>query len=115
MAPAAQRVSGSFNFPHEAWQLTPDVLANLTELQLTNISHFDFPSGGCQPQRWTCKTFPGDADWPSQEEWQLLNILTGGALIEGRPLAAPCWKDWPEYDEAKCADITAKWLTPDLQ
>lgn len=39
-----------------------------------------------------CKTFPGDAAWPSTLIWTVFDILLGGALIETVPIAAPCYK-----------------------
>lgn len=59
---------------------------------------------------------PGDKDWPGGIPWFMLDLLTGGALIEGRPQAASCYEDWPEYDEEKCQTVTDdEWTSPDFQ
>ncbi len=62
-----------------------------------------------------CKVFPGDAAWPSDSVWASFNASVGGALIKTVPLAAPCYKNWPQYDAAKCAQIEANWHDPHLQ
>jgi len=49
-----------------------------------------------------CKAFPGDATWPSQEEWNRLNTSLGGALLNPLPPAAVCYRSSPAFDSAKC-------------
>ncbi|KAH8884410.1 isoamyl alcohol oxidase-like protein [Thozetella sp. PMI_491] len=61
-----------------------------------------------------CKVFPGDAAWPSDAVWSNFNASVGGALIKTVPLAAPCYKNWPQYDPVKCAQVTANWHDPHL-
>lgn len=56
-----------------------------------------------------CKYMPGDAEWPSDADWTLLDQLVGGTLIKGVPAAAVCYSDWAEYDEDKCAEVTENW------
>lgn len=122
--------SGVDYFPSEAAQLTGDVLANLTALKLTNASLFEFgdASGGRSPAIRgrshgrrsdancpACKAFPGNPGWPSAVEWFILDLLLGGALIKAVPVAAPCFSDWPQYDPAKCTEITANWEMPPFQ
>ncbi len=108
-------------FLSERQQLTESVLANLTRLNLTSVSKFAFPDGSHQQQgiaetsRSRCKIFPGDKDWPPDEEWEVLSVLTGGALIKTVPLAAPCYNSWPERDPAKCAYVNSKWTDPLFQ
>jgi hypothetical protein len=62
-----------------------------------------------------CKVFPGDWNYPSSLVWNIFDSLLGRALIKTTPVAAPCYKDFGVYDEAKCADITARFTTADLQ
>ena len=96
--------------------MTQSVLNNLTSLNLTSINLFEFPTvGKPKPNPKKCKTFPGDADYPSTITWNVLDILTGGALIKTVPLAAPCYKEWPEYNAADCGRITESWSDPHLQ
>lgn len=63
-----------------------------------------------------CKVFPGEALWPSQQIWNILNSTTGGALIKAVPLAAPCHNDWAQvYNNATCQAVTQNWSDPHLQ
>ena len=62
-----------------------------------------------------CKVFPGDASWPSDATWETFNgALGNNALIKTVPLAAPCYNAW-DYDQAKCASLTANWTSSYLQ
>ncbi|KAK1450028.1 hypothetical protein CMEL01_07364 [Colletotrichum melonis] len=124
IAPAVQAVasdaapSGIEYFDFESSQLTADVIANLTTYNLTGTAAFDFGDGEAAVEKRTarsCKVFPGDRAWPSDLTWFLLDLLMGGALLDGVPAAAPCYTDWPQYDAAKCNEITAAWTTPQYQ
>lgn len=112
--PAPANKDGAPYFDWENLQLTAPVLANLTELDLSDIGAFAFPSTK-SPSVSQCKVFPGDADWPSPLAWNVLNLLSGGALIKTIPLAASCYKDWQEYNETECEYITNNWSDPHLQ
>lgn len=116
MAPAAQVLADPSSVLSEAekYQLTDAVLANLTELELTNVSLFNFAgsdeaAGSKRSLLKRCKTSPGDFLWPSRTIWKIFNILTGGALIETVPIGAVCYKNNVHYNAAKCADILAHW------
>ncbi|KAL7624629.1 hypothetical protein AAE478_006198 [Parahypoxylon ruwenzoriense] len=111
--------SGIDYFPYESSQLTTDVISNLTNYNLSSVELFDFsedeePASQKRAPR-VCKTYPGDKSWPPRPAWGLLRILLGGSLIEGVPAAAPCYPDWPQYNEDKCASITSQWQTPQYQ
>ncbi|KAI1344273.1 putative 6-hydroxy-D-nicotine oxidase [Xylariaceae sp. FL0016] len=96
-------------------QLTDAVLANLTNLDLSNISLFQFPENVDSTENDkrslfnSCKTFPGDALWPIKTIWKVFDLLTGGALIETVPIGAVCFTNSEHYDEAKCQDILDHW------
>jgi FAD/FMN-containing dehydrogenase len=45
---------------------------------------------------------PGQKCWPSVREWQQFNASIDGHLYETVPIAAPCYKNSPYYDEAAC-------------
>ncbi|KAK3389560.1 hypothetical protein B0H63DRAFT_101611 [Podospora didyma] len=110
IAPAAAVVAG-FAGP-EAFQLTDAILANLTTLQLSNISLFAFESDNDFEKRTnedSCKTVPGDARWPTRAIWSVLNLLTGDALIDTVPIGAVCYPNSGVYDAAKCDRIIAGW------
>lgn len=62
----------------------------------------------------SCKVFPGDAAWPSENQWAALNETLEGALIKSVPHASVCYEG-PYYDEAACTTITANWTNSYLQ
>lgn len=108
--------------PAETLQLTDAVIFNLTSLSLTNISLFNFGDSGTTDTKSTaaaataeCKTFPGDAAWPDESTWDVLNLLTGEALIKTVPLASPCYDDWGNYDADECAFLNDQWTNSSLQ
>lgn len=110
--------------PAETLQLTDAVISNLTSLSLTNISLFNFGDSGSTNTKRTaaaaaadaeCKTFPGDAAWPDESTWGVLNLLTGEALIKTVPLASPCYNDWGNYDADECAFLNEQWTNSSLQ
>ncbi|ETS81059.1 hypothetical protein PFICI_06061 [Pestalotiopsis fici W106-1] len=55
-----------------------------------------------------CKCFPGDACWPSQTQWDLLNTTVSGRLVATTPLGSPCHD--PTYDAETCASLQDQWL-----
>lgn len=61
----------------------------------------------------TCKCFPGDSCWPSEQEWDTFNATVGGRLIKTIPLGSPCHD--PNYDEALCDELTSQWLSSPFQ
>ncbi|KAG9623615.1 FAD/FMN-containing isoamyl alcohol oxidase MreA, partial [Aureobasidium melanogenum] len=61
-----------------------------------------------------CRCFPGDACWPSPDEWNSLNKTVNGRLIATVPLAAACHDDqYAAYDEKRCAELQNSWLDPE--
>ena len=60
-----------------------------------------------------CKCMPGDACWPSVEEWTALNSSLSGKLVETIPLGSPCHV--PTYVEAECLHLKQQWFRPDIQ
>jgi hypothetical protein len=95
-------------------QLTDAVLANLTALQLTNISLFGFGGPGTT-STGACKVFPGDANYPSPAAWSVLDLLTGGALIKTVPIGAVCYANTAIYDAVQCQAILANWTKSETQ
>ncbi|RMJ17573.1 hypothetical protein CDV36_002767 [Fusarium kuroshium] len=110
IAPAVEQVQGDL-LPEESKQLTDDVLFNLTDLGLTNISYFYYDEASSVQRRslGQCKTYPGDLFWPHKIAWQVFDLLVGGALIKTTPLASPCYDDFGNRDAAKCEAINSKW------
>lgn len=118
MVPADSADSGVSYFSFESSQLTNQVLANLTALNLTGIENFDFGNASSAAARRgsaECKVLPGDAAWPSNIIWTVFDLLLGGALIQAVPVAAPCYSNWPQYNANECANITSEWSSPEFQ
>lgn len=80
--------------PFEETQLQPQYLASLSAEDSSLLSFGDSTSAA-QPKHGgrakDCKVFPGDAEWPSEAAWDVLNRTLGGALIKTVPIAAPCY------------------------
>lgn len=116
VAPAAEIVSASSSeaeaelFGDETYQLTDDVIANLTSLNLTAVDMFSFSNGEeYKRSTSTCKVMPGDKSWPSEMVWTVFDLLLGGALTKTTPLASVCYTNWGDYDASKCSSISANW------
>ncbi|KAH7072254.1 FAD/FMN-containing isoamyl alcohol oxidase-like protein MreA [Paraphoma chrysanthemicola] len=60
-----------------------------------------------------CKTVPGDADWPSEQDWNAFNETLGGVLLKPRPLASVCYEG-DGYDARKCESLKANWAGMNL-
>ncbi|KAK3935839.1 FAD binding domain-containing protein [Diplogelasinospora grovesii] len=116
VAPASSNSTAGL-FAYETIQLTDAVLAKLTRLNLPDASLFAFsnisaPANAQKRHRigsGSCKTSPGNQNWPAKAIWDLFNVLLGDALIETVPFASPCYSDFSNADPAKCANITRNW------
>lgn len=100
-------------------ELTDAVLANLTDLHLTDIDFFKFGDDGESAYKRglgfaSCKTMPGDLTWPGKVVWKVFNLLTGGALIKTVPFGAVCYEG-EHYDADACARIIDNWTNSDTQ
>jgi hypothetical protein len=123
---SADSLAGVALFPLEAVQLTDEALkiadSQTSEVDVGALFGFD---GGNETKAIAkralrsgqCKAFPGDSNYPKEWVWSVFDLLLGGALIKTTPIAAPCYKNsaWNDYDEGKCADISARFTTADLQ
>jgi hypothetical protein len=116
-------VSAPSLFYNERVQLTEGVLADVSvALQNDSVaSMFAFASNSSSQSTATkrsvlhsCKLMPGDSWWPLDLIWDVFDLLLGGNLIKTVPLASYCYPEWPQYNSAKCAEITADWLNSDL-
>ncbi|KAH8683925.1 hypothetical protein BGZ61DRAFT_394241 [Ilyonectria robusta] len=115
VAPAANVSSATSEQSFDNVQLTEDVLANLTDIKLSNVSLFYFDDDSAVEKRAVgskCKTMPGDLLYPSRIVWKVLDILSGGALIQTVPLGSACY-DGEHYDEAKCKFLIDNWNKSD--
>ncbi|KAI0840584.1 FAD-binding domain-containing protein [Hypoxylon sp. FL0890] len=61
-----------------------------------------------------CRFLPGDAGWPTENDWSQLNKTIGGRLIQGVPLAEPCYS--PTIDAARdtCVKIREEWVEGEI-
>ncbi|PQE19472.1 6-hydroxy-D-nicotine oxidase protein [Rutstroemia sp. NJR-2017a WRK4] len=64
-------------------------------------------SGNKSTKAPACRYMPGDAGWPSEDDWEKLNKTIGGKLIRGVPLAQPCYG--PGYDPTICTTLANEW------
>jgi hypothetical protein len=107
-------------FAAEATQLTDEVVVSLAnDSSVADVAHlFAFGDGSeanatasARKRASGCKTYPGDALWPSQTVWKIFDLLLGGALQEIVPIASPCYPDseYNDYNQTQCASITAGW------
>jgi hypothetical protein len=60
-----------------------------------------------------CKTFPGDAAWPSSSEWNDFNKTINGRLVATVPLGAPC--HGASFDSVACESLKSQWQTEEIQ
>lgn len=97
----------SYNFPFEAIQLTDRDVLNNPSIAFGDILN---PEVSDAP----CKTYPGDADWPSEGQWQGFNATLEGALIKPTPIPAPCYAG-QQYDALSCTRIQQQWVNSSIQ
>ncbi|KAI1264601.1 FAD-binding domain-containing protein [Xylariaceae sp. FL1019] len=48
-----------------------------------------------------CKVFPGDADWPSEQQWKSLNSSLSGVLLRPRLAASVCYRG-ANFNQTQC-------------
>lgn len=60
-----------------------------------------------------CRCFPGDACWPTEDQWSQLNKTVDGRLVKTVPLGTPCHA--PNYNSETCAVLKDGWLLPEEQ
>jgi hypothetical protein len=66
------------------------------------------------PEQPRCRTFPGDADWPTAEQWSEFNKTLGGKLIATVPIASACHVDqFTPYSQSECAAVQNVWGYPE--
>jgi len=61
-----------------------------------------------------CRTFPGDANWPSASEWKAFNRTVEGRLIANIPMASVCHNsEFGPYNEEECNALRSTWGFPE--
>ncbi len=93
-------VMGVVNFPYESTQLAESDIQGLPAISFGNAS--SVPSTYSGPR---CKIGPGDADWPSEQEWTSFNKSLGGKLLKPLPPGAVCYAG-AHYDKARCEFVS---------
>ncbi|KAG7405878.1 FAD-linked oxidoreductase ZEB1 [Fusarium oxysporum f. sp. rapae] len=87
-------------------QITPDLLGSLLAL-LVSQSGAAYAADSEQTSEVgeTVKDFL----WLKEPVWELLNLITGGALVKTVPIAASCYDSLGVYNKARCriADPTS--------
>lgn len=97
----------ALNFDFERDQLTEVELAN-SYARRASFTRAD------KVADLECKVTPGDADWPSEEDWASFNETLGGALLKPRPLGSVCYAG-DGYNAARCEELKASWAGMNLQ
>lgn len=93
-------------FESEKEQLTA---ADIEALPSESSHLFEFGSlSNSQASNRSCKVYPGDVEWPSDQTWTALNQAVDGRLLKPHPHASVCY-DGPYYDAAECNKISANW------
>ena len=64
-----------------------------------------------------CKVFPGDLQWPSDDDWEALDSATDGPLLKPLPQAHICYTNGTgiSVDNATCQAMTDHWTDPYFQ
>ncbi|KAH8655369.1 FAD binding domain-containing protein [Xylariales sp. PMI_506] len=62
--------------------------------------YFTFGASIATDPGYDCR--PGQKCWPTSQEWSQFNASIDGHLYETIPIAAPCYKNSPYYDETAC-------------
>ncbi|KAF7197506.1 FAD-linked oxidoreductase ZEB1 [Pseudocercospora fuligena] len=56
-----------------------------------------------------CKVFPGDTEWPSLSQWQLLDTSTAGGLLHPQPVSSVCYNRTQAQNTTACQSVTDNW------
>ncbi|KAF5026999.1 hypothetical protein F66182_873 [Fusarium sp. NRRL 66182] len=109
-------VQGNY-LAEEKFQLTDASLTHLADVDPEHAPLF-YPENTVDKRSLgssaKCKNFPGDALWPSDSIWRLLDLFTGGALIKTVPIGASCYNNLGAYDKARCSHIIDQWSNSSL-
>jgi hypothetical protein len=98
----------AINFDWERIQLSEAEVA----AQINRATRFASRSASAADKE--CRSVPGDADWPSEEDWNAFNETLDGVLMKPKPLASVCYEG-SGYDRGKCEGLSASWTGMNLQ
>lgn len=105
VAPAGSVLDGQ-PVGYDTVTLTDDAIANLTKLQLSDIELFGFEDSAIPAPE--CKTASSDDLYPDESTLNVLDLLTGGALIKTVPYASACYEG-DHYDADLCQFLLDNW------
>lgn len=93
----------------ERIELTDAVIERIANEQVTSsvAENLVFESDSTVSRNFSsCKTYPGDALWPSATFWDVLDTLLNNSLIPTVPISSPCYDSkWGSKDAAKCSTV----------
>lgn len=95
----SSRLVTCLTFPFETVQLEDATIGNSS----VAIAFGNTPDPRVSQAK--CKSFPGGATWPLDEEWAALNSSLEEALLKPTPLGAVCHHGDPSYDAARCRSL----------
>ncbi|KAF2004791.1 isoamyl alcohol oxidase [Amniculicola lignicola CBS 123094] len=67
-------------------------------------------------KQYRCKTYPGDAAWPTASTWSTLNSTVGGNLFKVVPPGASCYNSFggaSMYNQQQCSAANSGWSKED--
>ena len=106
-------------FSFETIQLTDGVLANLSNDIYIDVPGFSFLQTALPAKEKSkskkCKTYPDDPEWPSEQKWNQLDALLGGALIKTVPEASLCYHNGSVSNSSQCQTLTDNWGNSSLR
>jgi hypothetical protein len=78
-------------------RLTPEAIGDFDAVAFADVNNRS------PTPRPRCKAFPGDPEWPTDEEWSRFNKTVGGALLKPLPPASVCYTTSPNFNAEACS------------
>jgi hypothetical protein len=111
-------ISGAPLQTAEVLQLSDAVISRIASDEATKdyARHFVFENSTIEnvaQSLVSCKTFPGDLNWPTKLVWDIFDAFLGGALIPTVPIASSCYETkWGKKDSTECASVVSNFTNP---
>lgn len=111
-------ISGAPLQTAEVLQLSDAVISRIASDEATKdyARHFVFENSTIEnvaQSLVSCKTFPGDLNWPTKLVWDIFDAFLGGALIPTVPIASSCYDTkWGKKDSTECASVVSNFTNP---
>ena len=115
------RQSADGSVPHFAYEEKTLLASNLSDLFRRGA--IDVTGHAATTPNYTlagtndCKVFPGDLEWPPDDDWEALDSATSGLLLKPLPQANICYTNGTgiSVDNATCQAMTDSWNDPFFQ